>query len=256
MKHWKLQYDGNLKLHGNDSKEFKVKLTADWTSSLPHFDFDCMIPAWTMARAIAKETWSREYFEILKSAHQTHYEQHGNLQGQIDVEGSKFKFDMPSMRDHSYSTKRDWKLLHRYMMHMFSLQDGRRFNIGIVSQPVTCSELELGYMYEADGTLHAIESITPNMYVYGENGVLPEDYAIHIRVSNGKEYVVQIQVLETQELHIGWEWEARIVERRCKFNIDGIEGYGISECHYRNVNGRPEAYSKKDPEWVNPAIRS
>lgn len=56
--------------------------------------------------------------------------------------------------------------------------------------------------------------------------------------------------METQELHIGWEWEARIIERRCKFIIDGIEGYGISECMYRHTEGRPEEYSKTDPEWV------
>jgi hypothetical protein len=43
-----------------------VSLKADWKSILPYFDFDVMIPPWTMARSIARETWSREYFEMLK----------------------------------------------------------------------------------------------------------------------------------------------------------------------------------------------
>jgi hypothetical protein len=48
----------------------------------------------------------------------------------------------------------------------------------------------------------------------------------------------------------GWEWEARIVERRCKFTVDGVEGYGISECEYRNHGGRAEEFAKSDPAWV------
>lgn len=59
-----------------------------------------------------------------------------------------------------------------------------------------------------------------------------------------------MKVLESLELHIGWEWEAKIVERRCKFVVDGVEGYGISECMYRHTTGRPEEFAKTDPEWV------
>jgi len=250
MKHWKLSYTGLLKLHGDDSKTYQVNLKADWKTDLPYFDYDTMIPPWTMARAIAKEQWSREYFQMLKEAHQTHYEQHGNLVGEIEVDGKKYKFEMPSMRDHSYGVKRDWKLLHRYIFHMFSLEDGRRFDIGNVCQPVTSSKLELGYMYETDETLHALEWVDMPLEYLGENGVPPEDYGMRVRATNGKEFYIQVQVLHTQELYMGWEWEARIVERRCKFIVDGVEGYGISECQYRNTTGRPVQHSKTDPEWV------
>lgn len=54
------------RLHEDESKTFKVKLRADWKTEFPYFDFDTMIPPWTMARAFAKETWSREYFNSLK----------------------------------------------------------------------------------------------------------------------------------------------------------------------------------------------
>ena len=51
---------------GDKSQTYKVNMKAEWKSALPYFDFDVMIPEWTMARAIAREPWSREYFEMLK----------------------------------------------------------------------------------------------------------------------------------------------------------------------------------------------
>ncbi len=42
------------------------------------------------------------YLTLDCRAHQTHYEQHGDLTGEIEVDGTKYKFSMPSMRDHSY----------------------------------------------------------------------------------------------------------------------------------------------------------
>ena len=46
---------------------------------------------------------------------------------------------------------------------------------------------------------------------------------------------------------MGWQWEARILERFCEYVIDGVPGWGVSEWHYRHYAGRPEAYSNADP---------
>lgn len=105
-------------------------------------------------------------------------------------------------------------------------------------------------MYDFDGSLHGLTCVDMPLYLYGEMGDPPKDYGFRIKATNGKTYYVQVKVLETIELNIGWEWEARIVERRCKFIIDGIEGYGVSECMYRHAGGRLEEYSKSDPEWT------
>ena len=43
---------------------------AEYSSIFPYFDFDSDMDAWTVARAFAKEPWSKEYFErIRKYAH-------------------------------------------------------------------------------------------------------------------------------------------------------------------------------------------
>jgi len=47
-----------------------------------------------------------DYFYLLTNtrAHQTHYEQNGDLVGEIEVDGKVFRFETPSMRDHSYGS--------------------------------------------------------------------------------------------------------------------------------------------------------
>lgn len=61
---------------------------------------------------------------------------------------------------------------------------------------------------------------------------------------------MQVQVEEAPIFYIGWEWEARIHERMCKFTVNGVPGWGISEFMYRNMTGRPEEFERADPEWT------
>lgn len=38
----------------------------DFKTDLPHFDFDSDMDPWPVAKAMAKEPWSREYFDTVK----------------------------------------------------------------------------------------------------------------------------------------------------------------------------------------------
>ena len=60
-------------------------------------------------------------------------------------------------------------------------------------------------------------------------------------------------MVDAVEIFMGWEWEARIVERFCRYEVDGAPGWGVSEWHYRNYNGRPSCYADNDPEDVKNA---
>ena len=111
---------------------------------------------WTIARAFAKESWSREYFEKIKryllrlknsssyskyldedlnyisffvfqsSAHQAHYEQFGDLHGNVTVNGTNYKLELNVMRDHTHGSIRDWRLMHRYGIQNFTTINGFR----------------------------------------------------------------------------------------------------------------------------------
>lgn len=48
------------------SKTFDVKIDAIWTTNLPYFNFDTDIHPEPLARAMAMEPWSKEYFKNLE----------------------------------------------------------------------------------------------------------------------------------------------------------------------------------------------
>ncbi|XP_015512951.2 uncharacterized protein LOC107219278 [Neodiprion lecontei] len=238
MKHWRIEYNGSMWFQNEPGKSSNVEIQADWRSDLPFFDFDTDLAIAPTCRAIAREDWSKEYFDSLKAAHQTHYEQMGSLKANINIEGKVYEFEGQAFRDHSYGFKRDWTLMHRYIFHMLFLEDGTMASIGVICQPCTCSTLEAGYVYEPDGSLHPLEWCDLKLYQHGENGTAPKDHAFTFKAGE-KVYNVQVNV-EYESIHfVGKNWEARMVERFVRYRVNGtVDGRGISEFHYRNKNGR------------------
>lgn len=136
LRKWSLSYDGTMK---NGTKTFDVKLKATWSSDLPVFNFDCHMDPWSMAKSMAYEKWSRVYFKNLQGNHQTHYEQHGQLTGTVQIDGQEYEINMDTVRDHSFGTKREWRNFHRYGLHFFSAENGDRFSVGMICLPVSFS---------------------------------------------------------------------------------------------------------------------
>lgn len=65
--------------------------------------FEDAVPVQATAKAFAKEPWNRQFFEDLRKAHQTHYEQIGLCRGEIHLEGDVYTLDaIPTFRDHSF----------------------------------------------------------------------------------------------------------------------------------------------------------
>ena len=161
-----------MKNEGSITTVHRVKLDAVYTSDLDYFDFDSDMEPWTVARAMAREPWNKEYFQRLKDAHQSHYEQFGDVSGILTIDGSRrdilvnllnksLKNDLliqvNVMRDHTHGCTRDWKLMHRYCLHNFTCKNGIRGFLGIVSQPGTFSFLELGYIYNKHGEKQSVQ---------------------------------------------------------------------------------------------------
>lgn len=67
MKKWKISYEGKMKQYDNRKEFVDVKIEAEWSSVLPYFNFDSDMDPWAMAKSMAYEKFSREYFENLKA---------------------------------------------------------------------------------------------------------------------------------------------------------------------------------------------
>ena len=97
-----------------------------WRSDEGIFNYDTDMSPYAAARAFAKEDWNKQYFKDLEKAHQTHYEQMGRIDGELEFcndkkdddinagekNGKSFVLQMPSFRDHSYGMHRNCHLKH------------------------------------------------------------------------------------------------------------------------------------------------
>ena len=54
--------------------------------------------------------------------------------------------------------------------------------------------------------------------------------------ADGQEYVLELSVLQRTEVYYGNDWESRIVERMCRYKLNGVDGWGFSEFQYRYVH--------------------
>lgn len=57
---------------------------------------------------------------------------------------------------------------------------------------------------------------------------------------------MRVEVTDTAEFYLGNDWEARIVEKLCRYNVNGVEGWGATEWQYKNFGGRPLKYKQSD----------
>lgn len=69
--------------------------------------------------------------------------------------------------------------------------------------------------------------------------------------TGGEKYHVQVDITESAEFFMGWEWEARIVEQLARFTVNGIPGWGAAEWEYRHLGGRPSAIAASDPPFTH-----
>ncbi|KAM3955850.1 uncharacterized protein ACR2FA_010194 isoform 2-T2 [Aphomia sociella] len=247
MKKWTISYKGPMYQNDPD-KIVDVEFHGDWTATSEYFDFDTDLYPAAVIRSIAKEKWSRDYFEKLKTAHQSHYEQFGVLKCKIKIENESFEYTLPSFRDHSFGQKRDWSLMHRYAFHHIFLKNGTSISVGVISQPSTASFFEAGQIALPNGKVLPVKWVDLQLYQHGEGGQPPKEYAFRFQAGD-EVYTVQVLVEYESVHYVSDEWEARMVERFCKFSVNGLPGRGVSEFHYRHKDGRPESVAKYDPEW-------
>lgn len=68
MKKWQLSYKGKMRIHKHAERMVDVHLDGVWTSAdLPYFMFETDMNLKSLAKAIARESWTEEFFKTLKT---------------------------------------------------------------------------------------------------------------------------------------------------------------------------------------------
>ncbi|XP_002731927.1 uncharacterized protein LOC100372656 [Saccoglossus kowalevskii] len=245
MKEWKITYNGKLRKgprnewSDDDTDLVTAKFEFIWISYTDIYDFDVDQHPDTIIDAVAKQPWSREFFRLLRDAHQTHYEQFGEWKGKVQLEGhNDIELNMKGMRDHSYGKHREWGDFHRYGIHMIHLEDGTSINLGKICLPETLSDLSIGYVMNTKGKKEAISWTDMDLPTLGEEGIPPKEYQVNF-LAGEKKYNMKVQVHRAPIFYMGFGWEARIYEQMVSVNVNGQKGRGIAEFLYRYYLGCP-----------------
>ncbi|XP_072396417.1 uncharacterized protein [Diabrotica undecimpunctata] len=232
MKKWKIGFNGTMKFQDNPQKRVHVNFEADWTSDYDWFFLEVDVPISTLARSLATEEWSEQLFQNLKKVHQRHYEQMGYVNGTLEIDGEAFPIvNWGSFRDHSFGFKRDWSLMHRFIYTTLILSDKTKIVLGLISQPITMSHLEMGFVNHPDGRIHPVEKIDLLLYEHAENGVLPKELSFSFKAA-GVSYDVQMEFIYEATHYKGSHEDIIITARFVKCAVNGIPGRGFSDWQY------------------------
>ena len=167
------------------------------------------------------------------SVHQTHYEQFGEISGTVKISGEEDKFiRIYGARDHSYGNIRDWTYFHRYALQYCTLSDKTAICVGTICMPMTMSRLLVGYVLHPDGRMDSVSWSDFEFYEHGEDGNPPKELVLNF-IAGDMKYKMNISVVEAPIFYIGEGRDAKIHERLCKYEVNGLEGWGISEWDYR-----------------------
>ncbi|KAJ8976443.1 hypothetical protein NQ317_016062 [Molorchus minor] len=238
MKKWTVFYDGKMKEYGDCGKIHHVKIDGIWTSDLPYFNYDVDMDPLCMAKSMAYERWSLSYFKDLKSNHQTHYEQFGNLKAKVTVDDRNYEISLDTVRDHTFGDQREWRQFHRYGLHFVSVENGDRFSVGKICLPISFSRLTVGYLYSAKyRKIFPVQACDLELYQHGEFGTPPKDFAFSFIAGNEK-YTVKVTVADSPHFYLSKDCEAKFFEMFSLFEINGVKGWGSAEWQYRNIVGK------------------
>eukprot|EP00057_Strongylocentrotus_purpuratus_P019259 XP_011673733.1 PREDICTED: uncharacterized protein LOC100890479 [Strongylocentrotus purpuratus] len=252
MKLWRISYNGLCKvgfqenIRSTDERPLiHVRCSFMWAAFTPVFNFDTDLNSWHNSGNVAQELWDREFFKKLKSMHQTHYEQYGTLRGVVKVEGHDERtLVMRGIRDHSYGV-RDWATFYRYALHFGVLEDGSSFQVGVFSIPGYLSHLSIGYLFMPNGVKYALTSTDICLPKLMPGNQPPDKYSFTFSIEDGRKLWVKVEVEASPVFYMGPNWEVKVHERKAKFTVSGVKGWGISEFLYRNDSGRPNHYEQE-----------
>lgn len=99
----------------------------------------------------------KERFFSKSSHHQTHFEQYGNVEGIVKIDGNQYKISTSGLRDRTIGAKRDWSDFHRYAIHWFRLDNGNAITIGVVSMPVMFTRYYKCYFWRQTATTMTVD---------------------------------------------------------------------------------------------------
>ncbi len=203
----------------------RVRFNAGLTSAFPIFHFTNDMGPAPMARAMAAERWSKEFFLTLRGMHQHHYEQGGDLTGSLSVDGETRALTMKYIRDHSFGP-RSWDSLDRHVWLCLCLDDGSFVNLSLPEYPFI--RITAGF-YARDGRYTPVVGSTPFAGI-APGAPPPASFRFNLDLADGRRLAASC--VRGPEFRWLMDDVYRVCEWVSAFTLDGVPGRGICEFGY------------------------
>ncbi len=222
-KKFELSFDGTV--NDEKGKPAKVRFNAELTSAFPIFHFTNDMDPAPMARAMAAEKWTKEWFLTLQAMHQHHYEQGGDVTATLTVDGKTRKLGMKFFRDHSFGP-RSWDAMDRHVWLCLCLDDGSFVNLSLPEYPFI--KIAAGF-HARDGRYTSVAGSTPFAGI--APGIKPPaSFNFNLDLSDGR----HLRASCVKGPGFTWLMDDvyRVFEWVSAFTLDGVPGRGICEFGY------------------------
>lgn len=254
LRSWRVTYNGLLRkglcndVHKKPEQFVNVKMTFKWECFNDPFNFDLDLDKNLLADAIAREKWTKDFWTKLRGKHQTHYEQCGELTGQIEIEGHDARqVNLKSFRDHTFGV-RNWAMFYRYAVHYIWIEEvGVMAMVAVLWMPDYISMLKTGYLAFANGETYPVTGIDFDIETITKENTPPEKYSFTFNAAD-ELYKVDLVTTVTPEAYHYRDRISRVLERFCTYTVNGRKARGLTEYHYRNPDG--PAMNEAPPEMV------
>lgn len=228
---WFVEYQGELT--ADDGEKVQASFRGEFISSAEPLDFFSHMATIRTAKAMALDKWTSGHFEEVQKNNSVHYEQLGELNGQLTLGDKKLNIDLPCVRDHSFG-RRDWNYMNNHVWLM-AVEKESYINFSMVSYPAM-TMLEVGNFKEKDKPMALMIKAD-----YDRNevvkGVVPNDFEMTFTLNDGRK--VKVKAKKLYETAYPFQDGAyTLIEGVGEYQIDGKNYRGIIELGFNKDQKR------------------
>jgi hypothetical protein len=225
-KKWRITYSGPVKDKEGKSHESVVDLI--FTGEHPIYNFADSSDRNLIAKAIASEKWTKEFFFELKELSQTHIEQTGNIKGMIILDGKENILSMRAMKDHTFGS-RTWLTWDRHYWISGLADNGYQWTVTTIRYDFL-GRLSAGFVIDYKGKVDAITDCT-NLEEVSKDQLLPDHGFIDLKMRSGKTH--RMEFFRNGHFPYLMDYSYSMYEGIGSYKFDGADGLGMVEFGFK-----------------------
>jgi hypothetical protein len=221
-KTWRITYEGRVAKREGTIHSCRLDLV--FTGETPIYDYVDSSDRKAIARAVAKERWTKDFFFKMKDLEQIHIEQTGSLKGTINLDDQQFNIEMRSMKDHSFGS-RNWLTWDRHYWISGLADNGYHWTVTTIRFQFV-GRLTAGFVIGPDGKADAIVDCT-DLESVSSKKLLPDHETIKIITRSGKKHTIEFW----RNGHFPYLMDDTYIMKEAigTYRFDGIPGLGMVE---------------------------